>query len=313
MFGIWDLADRYNQHIGVTITSLALNCSLPVTVHLLYDENLHTDSHEYRENQGKYHQLEDMFGVEICYHHIEVPEFVLTHPGTKQWTPAAYLRLFAPDLLSGLDWVLYLDGDIVVTCDMAEIWNQEWWMENFAVGACIDNNIYHRDYYQKLGLNLNTYVNSGVLLLNLKMIREKYTLAEASKKLLSEHPEFPFPDQDIVNLVFAGDIHYLHEKYNNCILFYPENEYDDCCIHYASEKPWRNIDHPASWEYWRYLALSPWGNSHEKYMHSIKLLTFRAPLDERVLTGRIISLRKFLCNLIRRGLNEARGVKKLRW
>lgn len=43
MFGMWDLADHYNQHIGVAITSLAMNCSLPVTVHLLHDENLHKD------------------------------------------------------------------------------------------------------------------------------------------------------------------------------------------------------------------------------------------------------------------------------
>ncbi len=33
MFGIGDLADQYNQHVGVVITSVAMNCSLPVTVH----------------------------------------------------------------------------------------------------------------------------------------------------------------------------------------------------------------------------------------------------------------------------------------
>ena len=50
MFGIGDLADQYNQHVGVVITSMAMNCSLPVTVHLLYDENQHKGSFEYQDN-----------------------------------------------------------------------------------------------------------------------------------------------------------------------------------------------------------------------------------------------------------------------
>ncbi|MCZ0862469.1 glycosyltransferase family 8 protein [Methanocorpusculum vombati] len=318
MFGVWDLADQYNQHIGVTITSLVMNCSLPVTVHLLYDENLHKTSPEYQETQLKYHQLEGMFGVEICYHHIELPEYVLNHPGTKQWTPAAYLRLFAPNLLSGIDWVLYLDGDIVVTCDLAEIWYQEWWDENFSVAAVRDSCMFDWDKsiwkrHEEMNVPHENYFNSGFLLMNLKKIRTEYNLKSTTEKILKKYPELPMPDQDLLNIAFSQDVKILPETYNNCVLFHPDNDYTNCIIHYIGEKPWRNITHPVSYEYWRYLFLSPWGNTPEKYMPSVRLLVSRAPLDDVVLTGRIISLRKFVCNLLRRGWNEVRGVKKFRW
>lgn len=108
MFGVGNLADPYNQHVGTAITSLAMNCSLPVTVHLLYDENLHKGSVEFRENQEKYHQLEELFGVEVCYHHIELPEYVLHAHGlhgwfATGWPSTAFLRIFAPDILTDLD------------------------------------------------------------------------------------------------------------------------------------------------------------------------------------------------------------------
>lgn len=87
MFGIGDLADRYNQHVGVVITSLAMNCSLPVTVHLLYDENQNRNSPEYQDNQNKYHQLEERFGLKIFYHHIVLPNYVLHTRGGLEYFP----------------------------------------------------------------------------------------------------------------------------------------------------------------------------------------------------------------------------------
>ncbi len=318
MFGIGDLADQYNQHVGVVITSVAMNCSLPVTVHLLYDENRHKGSSEYLDNLERYHQLEEILGVKICFHHFELPVYVLNHPGTKLWTSAAYLRLFAPDILSDLDWVLYLDGDIVVTCDLAEIWNQKWWKENFAVAAvresCMSDwteSIWKR--HEKMNVPHENYFNSGFLLMNLQKIRINYHLQVTVEDILKKYPELPMPDQDIVNIVFSQDVKILPEKYNNCILFHPENDYTNCCIHYIGEKPWRNIQHPAAWEYWRYLFHSPWGNTPEKFMQSVGLLVSRAPLDTVILTGRVLSLRVFLCNFLRRGWGEVCGRKKRQW
>lgn len=309
MFGMWDLADHYNQHIGVTITSLAINCSLPVTVHLLYDENLHKVSPEYLDNQEKYRQLGELYDVEVCYHHIELPESVLRHPGAKAWNPAAYLRLFAPDLLSDIDWILYLDGDITVTCDLADIWNQEWWCENFAVAAVLDTGIFnwpksHLKLHKRMNIFHENYFNSGFLLMNLKKIRIEYTLRSTTEDILRKYPELPYPDQDVLNIIFSQDVMILPEKYDNFVILYPDNDYTNCCIHFVCGKPWVSIEHPASLEYWRYLAFSPWGNTSEKYLSSVEYLISRVPLDEVVLTGRIPSLRKFLCNLVRRGWKE---------
>ena len=324
MFGIGDLADRYNQHVGVVITSMAMNCSLPITVHLLYDENLHKNSTEWRDNQGKYRQLEERLGVEILYHHIVLPDYVLHARGglgyfSPGWPPSAFLRIFSPNLLVNLDWIIYLDGDIVVNTNLADIWNQDWWNENFAVACCRDHGPEHWKksrlrYCKKVGIPIENYFNSGVLLMNLRKIRDDYTIVESTKQILMDHPDLPLPDQDILNIIFANDVRFLPEKYNLPAGLDPNEEYRSSCIHYIfCEKPWRDLDYPAAEEYWKYLSLSPWGDTFERYISSIRLLTQRSPLDERVLTGSILHLRTFLCNLIRRGLNEVRGVKKLRW
>ncbi|MDR0980242.1 MAG: hypothetical protein LBL85_00355 [Methanocalculaceae archaeon] len=324
MFGMWDLADQYNQHIGVTITSLAMNCSLPVTVHLLYDENLNRDSPEYQDNQNKYHQLEERFGVEIFYHHIVLPNYVLHTRGglgyfSPGWPPSAFLRIFSPDLLVNLDWIIYLDGDIVVNTDLAEIWNKDWWEEKFAVACCSDHEPeYWKNsrlrYCKKVGIPIEDYFNSGVLLMNLRKIRDDYTIVESTKEILTNHPDLPLPDQDILNIIFANDIRFLPEKYNLPAGLDQGDCYKSSCIHYIfCEKPWRDIDYPAAKEYWKYLSLSPWGDTFEKIYSTIQLMTYRSPLDKRVLTGSILNLRTFLSNLIRRGWNDVRSVKKLRW
>lgn len=150
--------------------------------------------------------------------------------------------------------------------------------------------------------------------MNLKKIRTEYDLKSETEKILTKYPKLPMPDQDLLKIVFSQNVRILPDKYNNnAILFHPDDDGANCCIHYIGEKLWRNIQHPAAQEYWKYLSLSPWGNTPETYMQSVHLLILRAPLDEIVLTGRIRSPRRFLGNLIRHGWNEISGWKKLRW
>ncbi len=323
MFGIGDLADHYNQHVGVAITSLAMNCSLPVTVHLLYDENLHKGSLEYLDNQEKYHQLEKQFGIEIFYHHIVLPEYVLNSHGwcgwfSSGWPSFTFLRLFALDILVNLDWILYLDGDIIVNMDFAELWTQSSTITNYAIAGCLDHGPKYWKksqwrYYRKTGVPVENYINAGVLFMNLKKIREQYDLVGKTKSILEKHPDLPLLDQDILNMIFVGDIHILPEKYNLPAGLYHGEEYKTSCIHYIfREKPWRDIDYPAAEEYWKYLFLSPWGDTIEKYILSIQLLIRRSLLDEHILTGSIWSPRKVVVNLVRRGWREIRGVKNVR-
>lgn len=79
-----------------------------------------------------------------------------------QYTPYAFLRLFADRVPEMPPKLIYLDTDTVLCRDIAELWEQDLGRAEF--GAA-------RDYYGCRFFGIN-YLNSGVLLLNLPRIRE---------------------------------------------------------------------------------------------------------------------------------------------
>lgn len=98
-------------------------------------------------------------------------------------TTAALLKFDLPQLLSHLEKVLYLDGDILVTKDLTGLY--ETVLEDNLVAAVVDSgSIYYQHKYVKSVAN---YFNSGVMLLNLEKMRaENYTQQLIDKKLASK-------------------------------------------------------------------------------------------------------------------------------
>ncbi|MBO5077093.1 MAG: lipopolysaccharide biosynthesis protein [Clostridia bacterium] len=95
------------------------------------------------------------------------------------YSPYAILRLFA-DAVEGMpDKLLYLDADIMFNRDIHLLYDID--VDGYEYAAA-------RDHYGKYLINFN-YINSGVLLLNLKRIRETGLFAKAramikTKKIL---------------------------------------------------------------------------------------------------------------------------------
>ncbi|MDQ5984206.1 MAG: hypothetical protein RUMPE_01246 [Eubacteriales bacterium SKADARSKE-1] len=100
-----------------------------------------------------------------------------SNPFTSDNIPkAAYYRLLSPQLLNNKDKVLYLDNDLVINNDLSNLFNIDL-KSNYAAGvkdvevAC-DNNYYKYTYPSKYGVRTSEgYINSGVLLMNLKKMR----------------------------------------------------------------------------------------------------------------------------------------------
>lgn len=141
---------------------------------------------------------------------------------TKRFPYMAMVRCFLTKILKE-DKVLYLDVDTVIMNDLSELWNT-----NLA-----SNYIAARPESEY-------YINSGVLLMNLKAIRN-------SKKddlliHLIKTCRFVFPDQDAINIAFKNHILYLKDKFNK--LGNSKQAYDEGEIairHFAGLiKPWKN-------------------------------------------------------------------------
>lgn len=122
---------------------------------------------------------------------------------------AALLKFLIPEIFPNLDKILYLDGDILVSRDIAQIYETN--IDDYYAGVVIDSgSLYGKNVYIS---QVEHYFNSGVMLLNLKRLREhniSQKLIE-TKKLLSDSS---LMDQNIFNLVFNKHVLLLPIEYN---------------------------------------------------------------------------------------------------
>jgi lipopolysaccharide biosynthesis glycosyltransferase len=195
-------------------------------------------------------------------------------PTRNHLTFAMYLRLFMTEYLdSSLDKILYLDSDIVICSDIQELWSFP--LGNAYVGAAREP--YDRRQREPLGFSpTDFYVNSGVMLVNLKRWRSDKVLsclldfAERNQAIIRS------PDQDIINSVFRGricDIGYqwnwqaLFARFTPAELDLDRETFADLrrrpkLVHFTSPyKPWFYRWQPHYKEmYFKYLAQTPWAD-----------------------------------------------------
>lgn len=122
---------------------------------------------------------------------------------------SALLKFIIPDLLPSLDKVLYLDGDLIVENDLSELYSTELG-DNYAATVLDVSKVYWKSEFNSCVKN---YFNSGVMLLNLKKMREdnvKDTLIETKRNLT----DTSLMDQNVFNIVFDGKAVMLPVKYN---------------------------------------------------------------------------------------------------
>ncbi len=186
---------------------------------------------------------------------------------------SAFLRFLAPDLVDA-EKLLYLDCDTIVLDDLGPLFEMNMGEKTLAAVSDLFSGV--RMFSKGFGLQ---YFNSGVLLINARQWREnddlkkvisftagKFTKIFAGKK--------QYGDQDILNLLFLGDVMYLHPKYNAVNpLFLRRGSFrgeifeqayrNPTILHFAGgAKPWNPWDvHPYSGIYWKYRRMTPWADS----------------------------------------------------
>lgn len=138
-------------------------------------------------------------------------------PSTKAWTYAMYYRYFAFEYLSTtLESVLYLDADVVCKGSLRELLDIKFQGEYAAVVNDIDE--VRLKSGERLGIPALTegYFNSGVVFVNLTVWKEKGLLVQAFDILLDKQKELLYFDQDVLNILFVGNVIFLRRDFN-CI------------------------------------------------------------------------------------------------
>jgi len=146
--------------------------------------------------------------------------------GLRKWNGSLmpYLRLWLPQMLPKVDWVIYSDVDAVWNRDVCELWDGVvgekgktepevgqaespaiYWVRDFRsmrqvvgrwIGQVADDEGWAFDW--------DRYACSGVCVLNLKKMRER-KFTERVLELFAQYGVPDYPDQDVLNLMFNRD------------------------------------------------------------------------------------------------------------
>src|SRR5574344_366442 len=233
--------DAYVPFLAVSLESLEQNASKEY----LYNIKILNTNTISKENQNKIisKYKHDNFEIEF----VDITEKVKSIDDKLHtrdyYSKSTYYRLFIPTLYANLDKALYLDSDIVVKGNIANLFNTD--IEEYYVGAINDGAIVSvkefQHYAEKVvGVdNYTHYFNAGILLMNLKKMRE----IDFENKFIALLTNVNFTvaqDQDYLNAICKGNVKFIDDCWNKMPFEFLKEEPEKInLIHYnLSFKPW---------------------------------------------------------------------------
>lgn len=135
------------------------------------------------------------------------------------YSRSTYLRIMVPEFFPrGRKKALYLDSDILVTTNLAPLWDTDlgsfpvWAVQDYALGAFDE---FVRDRFPEIEAPADAvYFNAGMLLFNLP-VWETEKISERALEFLDKHSQrLSFPDQDALNATLAGNWGRLDPRWN---------------------------------------------------------------------------------------------------
>lgn len=136
------------------------------------------------------------------------PDWLKSH---RHVSPAALWKFQLPLLFESYDRILYLDSDIIVRDDLSELFRTD--LEGQYAAAVSDPIAMLRDHYESRRVHRKRYFNSGVMLLNLKKMRED-DMANVLLEEKKRDSRNDFMDQDVFNVAFRDLTVSLSPRYN---------------------------------------------------------------------------------------------------
>lgn len=203
---------------------------------------------------------------------LEAPGFTLEFPNIAShvrafaqrlhtrdyYSCSTYYRLFIPDLYPALDKALYLDCDLVLQEDVAQLYDLP--LGDDLVGAVPDGIVGAVEEFKLYVQNrldmtrAEDYFNAGVLLMNLDAMRQ-WNFAERFLDLLGRVTFQVGQDQDYLNVLCRGRVRYVGNEWNAMPTGVGVGQ--PKLIHYNMDaKPWRRDGVKYEKEFWDWAASS---------------------------------------------------------
>lgn len=136
-------------------------------------------------------------------------------PVNKYFTKEMYYRLLIYRLLPDEERALYLDPDIIIRGEIDGLYRMDFEGKMMIAVPDYLGDSYYPERKKNLGLGEEyRYINSGVILFNIPLMREQFDLNDMFAFLAREGSGYEFPDQDLINVYFKDRIKYAPREYN---------------------------------------------------------------------------------------------------
>ena len=138
----------------------------------------------------------------------DTPLYVHSH-----FSVETYYRFWLPKLFKEYDKVLYLDCDMLVRADVAELFNYD--LGDNYIGACRDLLPKNLSPYitDELSCQPENYFNAGLTMFNVSAWQE-HGLYDKCMEKLNQFRNLQYLDQDILNMVCNGKVYYFDFYWN---------------------------------------------------------------------------------------------------
>lgn len=188
----------------ISVLSMLKTTREPVNIYILtmdiedgeyYCEPVRDETIQYLNNMVK-QQSEQSFVKKYNVEELFLANIPKANLGTR-FTPFCMLRLFADEIKELPDKILYLDNDVVCRKDIKDFYNTD--LADNEIAGVLD---YYGSWLFRNRIFKRDYINSGVLLLNLKKIKET-GLFEKCRNMCRDEKMF-MPDQSAINKLAQG-------------------------------------------------------------------------------------------------------------
>ena len=245
--------DGYCPFLAVAIQSMIDNSS-PENHYSI--KVLNTDISRENKNKILKYKRENISieFVDLNYYIRKVKDKLYTR---DYYSKTTYFRLFIPNLYPQYDKVLYLDSDIVILDDIANLFDTD--LGDNLVAAAPDDVIQFHPVFQTYAekvvgvADYHRYFNAGVLLMNLHQLR-RFKFQEKFVYLLDKIKFSVAQDQDYLNRLCKGRVKLVDRTWNRMPIEDPKIKAEDVkLVHYnLAFKPWHFEDILYKEFFWMY-------------------------------------------------------------
>ena len=179
------------------------------------------------------------------------------------YSKTTYYRFFIPSLFPQYERGVYLDCDIVLNRDVADLYHVP--MGTSLVSAIVEEVISDIDVFGKyseevLHVSRNAYFNAGILVMNLAEMR-RICLEEQFVRLLGRRTYRVAQDQDYLNVLCRDRVTLLSKQWNKTPMPGSDETVEPYIVHYKINfKPWRYDDIPYAEYFWKYAERTPYAD-----------------------------------------------------